>query len=463
MKILLKFFFGLTFLVGFFAFVFLHPTFSHAAILQDENRTILEGGAGAAGFDDKAFNLNQLAGTVDSANYLLACQSQAHPELNEPCVQNNRSAMGAVSGLIATLYTPPASSIEYLAYLKENLGLSAPAYAQQTGTGFEGLRPLLPLWRVFRNAAYMVFILLFIIMGLMIMLRMKISPQAVISVQTALPQLVITLVLITISYAIAGFMIDLMYVFIYFLIGLLNQAGVPIGGAENFQNNVFAYWKDIGGLGFNSITTPAAGFRQIIDEITGANQGGMWFLAGVIGVAGQGIAFIVFTIAILFALFKLLFILIKAYVWVLVLVIFGPLILLMGALPGRGGGLSTWIRGLLSNLAVFPTTIVMFILASIFIQSTTPAGTEWVPPLIGGTSMDGVKALIGLGMILLTPQVAQMMNDAFKPAPFPYGVAIGQAVGAGPATMSRGSQRLMAGLIPAGKPGERQPWRILTG
>ena len=65
-------------------------------------------------------------------------------------------------------------------------------------------------------------------------------------------------------------------------------------------------WKDIGGLGFNSITTPAAGFRQIIDEITGANQGGMWFLAGVIGVAGQGIAFIVFTIAILFALFKLL-------------------------------------------------------------------------------------------------------------------------------------------------------------
>src|SRR5258708_14361646 len=48
----------------------------------------------------------------------------------------------------------------------------------------------------------------------MIMFRVKISPQVVVSVQSALPKIAIALVLVTFSYAIAGFLIDIMYVFV---------------------------------------------------------------------------------------------------------------------------------------------------------------------------------------------------------------------------------------------------------
>lgn len=468
-----KFFFGSIFLLGFFLLSLSFPSPSDAVLLQDENQCILGGNCGGtggtpgSGFDDKAFNLNQMAGTVDSLNYLLSGQSEAHPEL---AALGNRGAVGTVGNLIGVLYAPPVSSLQYLAYLKQNLGLTTPVYAQTLGTGFSGLSYLLPVWRVFRDAAYLVYILLFVIAGLLIMFRIKISPQAVISLQSALPGLLFSLILITLSFAIVGLMIDLMYVFIYFVLGLLGGvSGVDIAGLDQFQNkNVFEYWQKGASLGFNSITTPAAGISEIIGSMTN----NIFVLTGLLQVGAQGIATAVITIAILFALFRLFFALLKSYVWVLVLVIFAPFILLAGAMPGKNG-LSPWIKGLLANLVVFPTTVVMFTLASIFIQlsGTVAPGAGWVAPLIGGNSIAAIQALIGLGMILLTPQVTQMMNDAFKPPPFPYGVAIGQSIGAGAAYPSRvgrgvGGTLMSANeavLTPGGGSERRGFGRAITG
>lgn len=79
----------------------------------------------------------------------------------------NSGAIIDVSRLISMLYAnPPASSIEYVAGIIDNFQnkkLAQPVYAQNTGFGFSALSPVLPVWRIFRNLAYLVFILNMII------------------------------------------------------------------------------------------------------------------------------------------------------------------------------------------------------------------------------------------------------------------------------------------------------------
>jgi len=92
----------------------------------------------------------------------------------------------------------------------------------------------------------------------MIMLRVKISPQAVVTVQSAIPKLITTLILVTFSYAIAGLVIDLCNLVEALVVALLfSVKGVPLG------NNLFPGWW---GSGFpivsdviNSITSVFTG------------------------------------------------------------------------------------------------------------------------------------------------------------------------------------------------------------
>src|SRR3989344_4417049 len=112
------------------------------------------------------------------------------------------------------LYTPPTSATLYLANLGESIGLSPKSALAQNvaGSGAGIIQPVIQLWQVIRNLAYLAFILVFLSVGFMIMFRSKINPQTVISVQAALPGLVIGLILITFSYFIAALIIDLAFV-----------------------------------------------------------------------------------------------------------------------------------------------------------------------------------------------------------------------------------------------------------
>ncbi|MBP9817810.1 hypothetical protein KBC75_03610, partial [Candidatus Shapirobacteria bacterium] len=140
-------------------------------------------------------------------------------------------ALGITANLTSALYSPAmgVSGIQYIASIRDSF-LGIPAYAQATGVGFAGLQPILPIWRGFRNFTYLLASVIFVLIGIMIMLRVKISNQAVISIQSAVPQIITTLVLITFSYAIAGLVIDLMQFIQSFVIALLfNATGTGLG------------------------------------------------------------------------------------------------------------------------------------------------------------------------------------------------------------------------------------------
>ena len=103
-------------------------------------------------------------------------------------------------------------------------------------------------------------------------------------------------------------------------------------------------------------------------------------------------------------------------------------------------------RDIVGNLLAFPLTLAMILLALVFtgkgtewgITSPPSVGNLWVPPFLflpgGESATAALQSLIGLGIILMTPQAVQMAKDAVKAPTFlgKYGAAIGQALGVGP-------------------------------
>ncbi len=138
---------------------------------------------------------------------------------------SERPQLGGLFGLtinsISSIYKAPASSGEYIHYLADNFGIGPKTYAAQTTQGFSSLVSLQKMWITMRNLSYLLFTLVFVFIGLAIMLRIKIDPRTVMSIQNQIPKVIIGIFLITFSYAIVGFLVDMMWVVTYAGINIL--------------------------------------------------------------------------------------------------------------------------------------------------------------------------------------------------------------------------------------------------
>ncbi len=132
-----------------------------------------------------------------------------------PILSSADTSMGVLgfgSAALGSLFeTKPLSSAEFLTQMGSNIGLIDEAHAQVGGSGSTILSPIYKLWLVSRNIAYLCMIAIFLIVGFMVMFRQKLNPQTVVTVQLALPGLVIGLVMITFSYFIASLITDMAF------------------------------------------------------------------------------------------------------------------------------------------------------------------------------------------------------------------------------------------------------------
>jgi hypothetical protein len=304
-------------------------------------------------------------------------------------------AIGSTINLTAMVYeNPVASSTEFIADLKENIGLpfgAQKAYAQ--GLGFSSLRPVLELWRLFRNLAYFFFVVIAIIISFLIMFRSKIGGQTAVTVQQALPKIVISLILVTFSYAIAGLMIDLMYLVMYLIIGIFRgvfpNGQIDAGGGPQaladiaFKNDIFT-----NGIRLTSVAGDiATSMGTIVNNILN-NLGWSTATAGVVSF-GAGIIFLlVLIVAIIVSLFRVFFELLKAYLGIFFSVIFAPIQLLIGALPGQNT-FGTWLKGLIENLLVFPTLVLLIFIAYFFSKGSNVNGQAYTAPGLGNDGVNG--------------------------------------------------------------------------
>ena len=353
------------------------------------------------------------------------------------CNPENTALYNLNSVMQAFYLNPPASFAWYIQDTLANAGLAKPAYAQ--GIGFAGLTPLLSIWKATRNIAYAVIVLVMVAIGFMVIFRMKIDPKTVISIQAALPKIVFTLILITFSYAIVGFLIDLMYLVIALVIQIIaGSMGKDPNYIADFQSQFMT-----GGMTTLAGHVFSGGFRSLDDFVKGLwwtvlPTSGLAALLGGLGIlgfpgwgmiiAGTAIAtapawllLAILVLGLLYVFIRLVLLLFNSYIQVLIALILGPLILLNEAIPGKSA-FGEWIQNIIANLVVFPATVAILMFGT-FLTTLNENSTLWAPPLIGMPGFSGsagpnlFSAFIGLGVILISPNLIAQIKKAFGPKP----------------------------------------------
>jgi hypothetical protein len=292
------------------------------------------------------------------------------------------------------------------------------------------------------------------------MFRAKISPQVVISAQSALPKVAIGLVFITFSYAIAGFMVDIAFVVQGIIAAIASASGV---------------------IGANAATGTAIGPLQIFNQIQDGmgsllaygiafifesmNGGGI--LAKVVNTGNfvainhflfpiiDTIIALILMIVLLIVAIRVLWLLILTYGKVIFLVLGGPFIALL-AIAGQGSGIGGWVKKLASELSVFVAIGVLIMFAHIIFYSfgngnTTlsqvaqiihinlnpfgvniPAGLQGAGLMPSGFSFGNNTSAVGLfvslAIVLSIPKLASAVRDQIATGRGSYGFGIGEAV-----------------------------------
>lgn len=449
-------------------------------------------------------------------------------------VNQGGGAAQVMGSLIGGTFSIPVSSTGYAQYAMDNFGITKHAYAQSknpTGVGYDRLAPLIKIWATFRNIAYLGFVLAFTVIGLAIMFRVKIDARTVMSIQNQIPKIIIALILVTFSYAIAGLLIDLMYVITYLVLitfssitpthistsasvfGVLNKVfGVgsstgsnvahisPVGGplydvgtsgimglsftvakgissvftsvTTDFLNSTISNLFKIPFTPFNALSlgcdtlnfgvsnfTPAGwvGHVPVIGDklqdvpLVGNLFGGadcdfvQGFYEGVIAFVFGALAFLVVMIAILYTLFRVWFLLIKSFVYVLVDAMIGPLWITAGIFPGSKLGFTTWVRHLMGHLSVFPMTFAVILLGKTIMDAVGYGGDGtlgFTPPLVGDATggSSTLAAIVGFGFILSIPTILEKTKKAVGAMDFGL-VDIKGSLGFGAGTPIAGAQK----------------------
>lgn len=366
---------------------------------------------------------------------ILECSDVVGKFINETLNQTQKSDPVKLGQFIMS---NPASGLGYINSVIHKFSLVPEAQAQ--GFGYNASDLAKNLWGITRNISYALIVLTVIILAFMIMFRVKISPQIVISVQSALPKIIWGTVLITFSYAIAGFAIDLMYVVLGLLSSLLVQSGLTAHDFTTLFNSFIEkniFW-----------TLMQFWVMFLISSLAALK---IWMALGV------GTIVLIFWIAMLFILIfmsiKIIFMMIKNFIGIFFDVILGPLQILFG-IVSNNMGFSQWIRGLFSKLAVYPMVAMMFFFAFFFLRQALPVdwaivdnvfpfdvtyqssgANNWKPPFTFGVSNNAVTGgidilfvVMAFVIITMIPKTVEIITGILSGKPFAYGTAIGEAM-----------------------------------
>ena len=420
------------------------------------------------------FQLNALAGAGSCLLGGVICGAETS---EEQAMYMERSVLGQTSQAIAFLYQErPASTLEYLAWMGSRTGLIPKTYAQ--GVTFSRLLPILPIWKAFRDIAFVMLAGVMLMIGLMIMFRAKVNPQTVANVENTIPRVIVTIILIWLSFPIASLIIDFMYVLIAATIGIIGTAvkdpnvtqaiqDYSTGGFMTLFAKTLAPVKEFATMGGPGGTVAQVGGIGLIGLLPGINLiaipiglvvmviGGA--MAGVqAGDTGAGLmaalspifVLIVFVV-LFFQIFKIFFILLTAYIQILISIIIAPVYLLANAIPGRNT-FTSWWKGIVGNMLSFVVTAVLLYLGWA-IASLINTKSFWTPPFIvqGGGMSQMAIGLIALGIVLLIPQAINMVKQALGvKSVFNVGpsMVLGPVTGAGGSAMGLLSQFHTASL-----------------
>lgn len=311
--------------------------------------------------------------------------------------QNPTLAKNEDNNTISKIIFSENRQISGISYVRDVIHRMSPVIqvkaADDGGFGYNRLAPILPIWKITRNIAYFFFVVAMVVAAFMIMFKVKISPQAVVTLQMAIPKIAVALILVTFSFAIAGFVIDLIYV----VMGVFSQFFGNIvffnASAHGSAISTFRFINGWAGEGFLNVLIYSIMYLilsilgSIVITIAVLVNGGN--LASTIFGLFMLVFFVINIIILIIYIFVSLFNMFKALANLYVAIILGPIKIAFGALPMAKGAFGKWIKSLFQNALVFPTIGVLWYFAFLFLFGAINASY-----MCGGRDVDGVRDLI---------------------------------------------------------------------
>lgn len=273
--------------------------------------------------------------------------------------------------------------------------------------GFDYLKLLRvdALWSETRNIAYLFFVIIMVIAGFMIMFRKNLPGQVVVSVGNALPRIIVSLILVTFSFAIVGIMLDLgkmgmnvvnsIFIQAEGNLGIANPTGVDISGVTRLSDTALYYMDENKSTkGSEDIPESVKRGEEIVENNDGIGktkavsgeltwalllsfliQGGrqadvvkLPVLEAILDVALAGwqyytlaraVRLILFLLIALYASIRLFITMLVTYFKIIMGVVTAPLQLAIGAIPGNEHMIMKWFKSMAANILVFVAIIAI--------------------------------------------------------------------------------------------------------
>ena len=241
----------------------------------------------------------------------------------------------------------PVNFAYYIHKQVESVPFVGTTYAQAFNSPFNGpfLSQVYSMWEVVRDIAYAIIAVIMVIIGMMIMMRKKVNTQSIVTIQYAIPRIIIALVLITFSYALGSFMAGLSW---------------------EFRNAVGqAFYDQALGLTGLPIAILTSGVF-VVDLL---------ILIAVAATTGIGLFMVGFSIlAMLMTVVIYLIVLVKwilVYIGILGMIITAPLTFAFGAIPGNDNQTLDWFKKVLVKFATIMGMKAIIALTNVFVISLT--------------------------------------------------------------------------------------------
>lgn len=190
--------------------------------------------------------------------------------------------------------------------------------------------------------------------------------------------------------------------------GPLLVAGRPGNRCCNFQGNPMTC-PTCEGLANCSTSRPfPEPFpRSFINKIE------MWLNQALIFLVGLLINLLLL-LTLIQTVFALLFKLITCFALWFILAVVSPFVFMWGTIPGQEETISSWLKHFLANVLAFPVVNFVIGMAAVFadaIKASVPGATSYPSLLFLGGAHKQMLLLIPYGMVLLTPQIPDILAN----------------------------------------------------
>lgn len=366
---------------------------------------------------------------------------------------------GAIAGVMnysnQMYLNPPASGVVYAQQEWNKITKGYVAHAQDAadeswvyypGLGFNILNPVQDFWILARNIAYLAMIIIIIVVAFLVAFRSNFGGQTQVTIANSIPNIVIALIMITISYPLSGLAIDLITIGSNFTQQILIQNDFSpghylwtadhldrLGPADDLENpryhlqpddEAMSVWQSFltadvnvveGDGGVASVIPRTEVLGDIVDNV----------LKSLENDATNLLVQLVFVIAAFMASLKLFFKLIGKYLILILYPAVSPFVMLTVAIPGQGTkAIAKYFKTLLAASLGFVAVYAVFLFMVVIGHHPTFGDQlSLTPPLLGyspeqqGQAGEYIKMILAFALFLTTPVIPDMVDQALDTLP----------------------------------------------